>query len=225
MADFSHSYPEGNLPLISLKKRGGKLFHFLEKTQPVKLYRANELIYLQNETAERFYYIRNGRARIFLTSPEGAEKTLAIAQSGSLLGEASFFSGTLRVSSAKTIEKSEIISIERPVLLDCFQRFPELAMELFRYLSETIRMLSAQVDSMAFQQADQRLAGLLVQLSQDGFVHSTHEELSLLAGVSRVTVSRIVSFFAKKEWISTGYGRISILQPQALLYFSYDRQN
>lgn len=66
-------------------------------------------------------------------------------------------------------------------------------MELCRYLSGTIRMLSAQVDSMTFQQADQRLAELLLQLSQEAegsslstplprVVRATHEELAFSGG-------------------------------------------
>ena len=108
-------------------------------------------------------------------------------------------------------------------------------MELCRYLSGTIRMLSAQVDSMTFQQADQRLAELLLQLSQEAegsslstplprVVRATHEELASLAGVSRVTVSRVLTKFAEKGWISTGYGVISLLKSDCLEFFSR-RQN
>lgn len=226
MAAFN---PEGFSHLPAAQKgQKENPWRFLEETQPVKLYGANQLIYLQEETAERFYYLKSGRARIFLSSPEGAEKTLAIAQSGSLLGEASFFSGSPRVSSAKTIEKSQIIAIDQPILLESFRKRPELALELCRYLSGTIRMLSAQVDSMTFQQADQRLAELLLQLSRREVssvqgprtVRATHEELASLAGVSRVTVSRVLAAFAGRGWISTGYGSISLLNPQKLESFS-----
>ena len=225
--EYNSRQTDTSLPAVR-KNSGENPWRFLEETQPVKLYGANELIYLQEETAERFYYLKSGKVRIFLSSPEGAEKTLAIAQAGSLLGEASFFSGSPRVSSAKTMEKSRIISIDRPILLESFRRRPELAMELCRYLSGTIRMLSAQVDSMTFQQADQRLAELLLQLSQgEGggrsdvrAVRATHEELASLAGVSRVTVSRVLSAFARKGWISTGYGLISLLRPEKLETFS-----
>ncbi len=233
MAAFN---PEGFSRLPAAQKgQKDNPWRFLEETQPVKLYGANQLIYLQEETAERFYYLKSGRVRIFLSSVGGSEKTLAIAQAGSLLGEASFFSGSPRVSSAKTVEKSQIISIDRPILLESFRKRPELALELCRYLSGTIRMLSAQVDSMTFQQADQRLAELLLQLSQEAegsslstplprVVRATHEELASLAGVSRVTVSRVLTKFAEKGWISTGYGVISLLKSDCLEFF-FRRQN
>ena len=88
-------------------------WRIFEETQPIKLYAKNQMIYLQEETAIRFYYLKKGRVKIFLSSPDGLEKTLAVLQPGSLFGEASFFDGKPRVSSAKTLEKSEILSIDR----------------------------------------------------------------------------------------------------------------
>lgn len=194
---------------------------FLEESQPIKLYGPNQLLYLQQETAEQFYYLKSGRVRIFLSSPSGEEKTLSIAEAGSLLGEAAFFDGNPRVSSARTLVKSQIITITREILLRCFREKPERALELCRYLSSTIRMLSAQVDSMAFQQADQRLAELLLRLQRCGRIAATHEELGALAGVSRVTVSRIISRFAKWGWIETGYGTIILRKPEKLSLLSH----
>ena len=102
-----------------------------------------KMIYLQEETAIRFYYLKKGRVKIFLSSPDGLEKTLAVLQPGSLFGEASFFDGKPRVSSAKTLEKSEILSIDRTGLEHCFRQDPQLAFHLLRHLSGTIRMIDA----------------------------------------------------------------------------------
>lgn len=187
-----------------------------EKTQPVKLYAKNQIVYLQEETAIQFYYLKKGRVKIFLSSPGGMEKTLTVLKPGNLFGEASFFDGKPRVSSAKTMEKSEILSVDRVSLERCFQQDSQLAFHLLRHLSGTIRMLSAQVDSMAFLQADARLAQLLLSLAEGGHIALTHEELAGLAAVSRVTVSRILAQWVQKGWISTGYREITVCDPQAL---------
>jgi len=92
-------------------------------------------------------------------------------------------------------------------------------MNLLTYLSQTIRMLSAQVNTMTFLQADQRLAGLLLKLSVGRTVHTTHEELACLAGVSRVTVSRILNSFAQKGLVATRYREIEILDEEGLKDF------
>ena len=184
------------------------------------------MIYFQGDLAERFYYLKKGSVKIFLSSESGMEKTLAVLKPGDVFGEAAFFDGLPRVSSAKTMEKSEIVSIDRPTLLDHFRRNPDLALHLLTFLSRRVRMLSAQVDTMTFLQADQRLAQLLLQTAErsgngEQVVHATHEELGSLVGVSRVTVSKILNDFVRKGWVETRYRSLVLLDKSALRGFAF----
>jgi CRP-like cAMP-binding protein len=183
----------------------------LEKSHTPHIYPKNKMIYWQEAPADKFYLLKSGRVKIFLSSENGMEKTLTVLEDYSIFGEAAFFDGLPRVSSAKALVQSEIIVITRQSLMDSICKEPQLALNLLTYLSKTIRMLSAQVDSMTFLQADQRLARLLLKLAEDGSVRATHEDLAGLAGVSRITVSRILTGFVQKGWIATCYREIKIL--------------
>jgi CRP-like cAMP-binding protein len=193
-----------------------KEWEILGDAAPARIFRKGETVYLQGSHAGEFYYLKKGRVKIFLSSEDGGEKTLTIIRDGSIFGEAAFFDGQPRVSSARTLEDSEIAAVDGPGLMECFRREPRLAMSLLSYLSQTIRMLSAQVDTLSFREADERLASLLLKLSEGGTVRATHEDLAGLAGVSRVTASRILSDFARKGWIDTRYREIAVLDPDAL---------
>lgn len=192
---------------------------------PGLLYPPNQMIYLQGEEALRFYYLKKGEAKTFITSKNGGEKTLSVVTEGNFLGEASFFDGLPRVSSAKTTQKSEIISIDQEMLLHLIQEHPMLAIGLLRDLSKTVRMLSAQVDGMTFELADQRIAQLLINsaLRQENMflVHYTHEEIGNLVGVSRITVSKILNRFVKEGYIKTHYGYIEIADKEGLQRFAF----
>lgn len=50
----------------------------------------------------------------------------------------------------------------------------------------------------------------------DGIVAITHEEIANTVGVSRVTVSKTLSRFAKSGYISTEYRRILIKSRESL---------
>lgn len=192
----------------------------LEKSHTPHTYPKNKMIYWQEAPAGEFYYLKSGSVKIFLSSENGMEKTLTVLKSGSIFGEAAFFDGLPRVSSAKTLVESEIITVTRQSLMDCFRREPQLAMNLLMYLSQTIRMLSAQVDTMTFLQADRRIAQLLLKLAANGTVSATHDDIAGLAGVSRVTVSRILNRFAQNGWIAPHYREVQILNEAGLKKFT-----
>ena len=192
----------------------------LENTHTSRNYPKNKMIYWQEAPAGEFYYLKSGSVKIFLSSENGMEKTLTVLKSGSIFGEAAFFDGLPRVSSAKTLVESEIITVTRQSLMDCFRREPQLAMNLLMYLSQTIRMLSAQVDTMTFLQADRRIAQLLLKLAANGTVSATHDDIAGLAGVSRVTVSRILNRFAQNGWIAPHYREVQILNEAGLKKFT-----
>ena len=177
--------------------------------------------YFQDETDSRFYYLKKGRVRIFLNSDDGAERTLVLRESGSIFGEAAFFDGQPRMSSARTVTDCEIVAVGRAELMAVFRREPGIAMQMLQFLAKTVRMLSAQVDTMTFFPADRRLAGVLVSLcGRDDAVHASQEELGSLTGVTRVTVSRVLQMFVKRGWVRLGYRTVQVLEKKALEDFA-----
>ncbi|HIW94319.1 MAG TPA: Crp/Fnr family transcriptional regulator [Candidatus Flavonifractor merdipullorum] len=189
----------------------------LAEGQAVLPYSPGQLIYLQDTEAQVFYYIVSGTVRCFLSAPTGEERTLTLHHAGDLIGEAAFFDKQPRVSSAVAVTPCTLVSIDRPHLEEVFSRRPDLAVSMLEYLARTVRLLSAHVDS-AFLQADRRLARYLLTLIPDenGILSCTHEELGAAVGLSRVTVSRTLSKFAKDGLIRTGYRSLVILDRKAL---------
>lgn len=209
---------------FSQKENSGSEIHgeiqgILQKASAPREYAKGQIIYRQGDFAQCFYYLNKGKVSVFMTSADGLEKTLNTASKGEILGEAAFFDKMPRVSSAKAVEKSEIVSIDRNKLIKLIGDYPNLAMELLKIQAKRIRLLSSQIDSMAFLQADARIAQILLQYKSTRkgktVVHLTHEEIGSMVGVSRVTVSKILNVFAKKQMIRTNYREIEIInQPE-----------
>ena len=192
----------------------------LERAGTPRLYEKGETIYRQGSRAKTFYYLKSGGVRVFLSAENGAEKTLSVMKPGRVFGEAAFFDGLPRVSSAKAVARSEVVPVMRSGLTECIRREPQLAVSLLAYLARTVRMLSAQLDTVAVQQADERVARLLLNLSKEsGLVRATHEDLAALAGVSRVTVSRVLGGFSRRGWVETRYRSIRVADAGALRRF------
>lgn len=181
-----------------------------ESLGTVRNFAKGEIIYRQGDLARTFCYLKKGRVSVFMTSIDGMEKTLNTASKGELLGEGAFFDKKPRVSSARAVTNCEVVMIDEQTLTNLFAKHPKLAFELLEILSNRIRLLSAQLDSMTFLQADARIARLLLQSEKDGRVAITHEEIAAAVGVSRVTVSKTLGKFSASGDISTAYRKIII---------------
>lgn len=175
------------------------------------------LIYLQGTEATCFYYLKEGRVKSFIQSEDGAERVLNIYETGSLFGEASFFDELPRVSSAVALTPCQLVPIDRELVTQEIAQDPELALAMMKYLARTVRLLSGQVDQMAFHPARWRVARYLLSLSPAvGTVQCTQEDMAASVSVSRITVSRILNDFAKKGWVRLGYRGLELLDSGAL---------
>ena len=181
-----------------------------------KSFAKGEIIYHQGDIADRFYYIKKGKATVFMISPDGMEKTLNTAAKGELIGEGAFFDHKPRVSSAKAVTASELTIIDKKILLDLIQKNPPIAFELLEILATRIRLLTTQLDSMTFMQADARIAKLLLDDMVNGKVSLTHEEIALAVGVSRITVTKALSRLSAQGILATHYRGIKILDKAGL---------
>lgn len=182
----------------------------LESVGITRAYSKGEIIYHQGDNAESFFLLKKGKVKVFMTSVDGMEKILNTATSGELLGEGAFFDKQPRVSSASAVTNSELVVIDKSHLEELIAKYPSLALGLLEILANRIRLLSAQLDSMTFMNADSRIAKLLLESEVRGNVKFTHEEIANAVGVSRVTVSKALGRFAKNGCVCTEYGYVKI---------------
>ena len=201
------------------------IWDLLGEGRPPKQYSAGQLIYLQGTQPECFYYLKEGEARSFISLDSGEERILTVHRAGDLMGEASFFDNCPRVSSAVAVSACLVFSVDRPQLDAVFLRHPELALPMLQYLARTVRLLSAHVDGMSFLSADRRIARYLLSLPpRQGSLHCTHEEIGEAVGVSRVTVSRVLSQWSRQGLVSTGYGSLTLLDRDRLLALAHPEE-
>ena len=180
-------------------------------------YRAGRMVYLQGTRPECFYYLISGSVRSFISSPSGEERVLTVHRTGDLMGEASFFDGCPRVTSAMALEDCLILSVNRDQLDRAFQRHPELALPMLQHLARTVRTLSDHVGASSLP-APQRVARWLLSqpAAEDGSIRATHEGIGQAVGLSRVTVSRVLGDLASKGLVRLGYRSVTVRNRESL---------
>jgi CRP/FNR family transcriptional regulator len=201
------------------------LYSVIDRIGICKRYKKNEIIYLQGDHANTFFLLKSGRVRLFFTSENGNELNLRILGANKIFGDASYFSRTSRVTSASALTDVELLAVDLQKLLPFLTKYSGLIAELLDLMSQTIRLFSIQVYSMAFLSADKKVAHILVQLgtyfkTKETDLHYsidyTHQDIAELIGIARVTTTKELKKFEKLGWISLMYRNIHILNEAAL---------
>ena len=151
-----------------------------------------------------------------MTSDEGEVRRPTTYGPGSIFGEASFFDGMPRVSTAEAATDCKIVRLSHDKVDELFRELSGAGL-CHDYVSgpDGSTAASGHVDTMSFQSAQQRLANLLLNHPQGNEIRVTHEELAAALGLSRVTVSRLLGSFSKQKLVETGYGTITRIEPKA----------
>lgn len=195
-----------------------EMLNLLSELAVTRVYWDKEIIYYQEEKADWCYYLKKGKVRIFVASEDGQEKTLAVYRSQTLFGEAAFLDGQPRTTTAVALSESEVLVIGKEHVLQCFREQPSLAWSIMSSLSQTIRMLSTQINQITFLSARERLIQFLIGEYEKGYLEISHtqEEIGAFIGSSRVTISRELNELKRKGILAIHYGKIQIVSVEEL---------
>lgn len=202
-----------------------KYFTYFQQIGTLKTYTKDEIIYLQNDSADFLYLIVKGRVRVYTISSAGHETTLEIIEKGRIFGESSFLSERIRPTTVAAVNSVTLILCNVQNLIPLLCGSPELMTLLFQHLSETCNHLSHQIYRLTSCDRFQQIADFLLEETSaanydkgitENSIPYTHEEIGGILGLNRVTVSRVLSQFSHQGLIQTNYGKITILDREGL---------
>jgi len=166
-------------------------------------YARGEHVYRQGELSTRFHLVLSGRVRIYLHRPDGTERSLAYAETGATLGEAASVDGRPRHLAATCTQHSQIVSVTRDALLTAARTDPELLLEITRRIAykQRVMQLHVLIEGLPARERVILLLGHLVEAYGEVALDTTTrlsirpavDELALLVGLTRVTMSRELS--------------------------------
>lgn len=200
-------------------------FGMFEAVGQLLHYRAGELIYMQQDSADILYLIRKGRVRVYLSTESGEEVTLEIVEKGRIFGESSFVQDACRPTTVSAVTDTELVACRLSELGPALCSSWELTNALLQMMSDTCDYLSRLVKRAYLYDRRERLAAFLLEQTAvdnpdkgivDGALPYTHEDLALVVGLSRVTVSRVLGEFQRQGWVECGYRKIRVRDREGL---------
>lgn len=159
----------------------------LETSMTRKRAGAKHLIFLEKDEADAIYFIINGAIRIFKTSPEGKEVTLALLFEGDFFGETGILTDGYRTAGAETLEPCDLLVLEKERFIGILKEHGEITLKLFKEVSRRLTFTNEQLESLINRDIQARVKESLRRYEG---VRLTHQEIANIVGSTRESVSR-----------------------------------
>jgi CRP/FNR family transcriptional regulator, cyclic AMP receptor protein len=172
-------------------------------------YQRDHAIFSQGDKADAVFYIQTGKVKLTVVSKRGKEAVVAILQEGSFFGEGSLAGQPLRMSTASAVQRTTMIRVEKPTMLELLHEDKAFAERFLAHLlARNIRMEADLVDHL-FNSSEKRLARLLLLLANFGqeskpiplIAKMSQETLAEMIGTTRSRVSYFLNRFRKLGFV------------------------
>jgi CRP/FNR family transcriptional regulator len=196
-------------------------FHYLESIMYTKKIEKDHFLFLDNDLADRLYYIKKGQVKITKMTEDGKELVLYIFQEGDLIGELGISPESRYTYSAKVTRNCEAGVIQQKDLETIIWQHGEVAVEFMKWMSNMHAITRSKFRDLMLYGKKGALCSTLIRLANsygimtpDGIVlsqHFTNTDLAELVGTSRETVNRMLSQLKKEDVIAFHEGNIKII--------------
>ena len=175
-------------------------------------------IFRQGQPADSLFYIRRGKVKLTVISPQGKEAIVAILSAGEFFGEGCIAGQALRMATAIAITDCSLDKIDKPLMARMLHERHDVA-ELFvkHLLTRNIRYEADLVDQL-FNSSEKRLARILLLLSHYGkeskaetvIPRVNQDTLAQMVGTTRSRVSHFMNRFREHGFIDYDDGGLTV---------------
>lgn len=198
-------------------------------------YPANHGFGSPGEILDGIYYIKDGRTKHYMLSPDGVEKVLYVLSSGWLFGETPYILHTRTGLYSQTEIASVLYKIGRDdvdSLMETSKLFRETLMQCY---ANKLLILRCEIENLSFNSCKNRIKRLFcasVDLDNisdpqwyDLKIKYTHYQLGVIVGAARVTISKLIQELCAETFIRVLNRQIQINRQLYEAYISTINQD
>jgi CRP/FNR family cyclic AMP-dependent transcriptional regulator len=180
-----------------------------------------------DDPPDRIHIVKAGRVRVYRMSPDGKQLTLDIYEKGTILGDMSLLGqDRLPEAYAEAIDDGVICTITPDELRRLIERYPVIGVNIIRHLSRRLQAAEREIEAMAYQRVDQRLARRLLDMGHRFGVRTergtliearlTQQELAEMVGTTRETLAHTLADFRRRGLLDTAHHQVVIRDAERL---------
>jgi len=178
-----------------------------------------EMVLFEEEPAQVLYFVASGVVKVFKTSAEGKEQILNIVLPGGSFNEVPLFDGGLNLASAQAMAPAVLYGINISDLEAIIGKYPQVALNANRVLSQRIRDMVSLVEDLSFRHVTGRVARILLEYAGDGTdprPRLTQQEMASMAGTAREMIGRSLKVLEDEGAIRLDRHRLLITDKETL---------
>lgn len=192
-----------------------------------KSFDKDENIFFEGDKSDTLYIINEGKIKLYKSTKSGKEQILHILSEGEFFGELNLVKAGEYHFNARAITPVKLCTLTNEDMKNIVLTRPEIGLKVLEVLGERLSKLETMVQTLATNDAEVRLASLLIQLSEENGkrtpqgieirVPISREDMSNLTGVARETISRKLKKLQEQGIIKViGNRKIIILDEEEL---------
>lgn len=182
-------------------------------------YEANTPLTREGDEANELCYITRGEVRAFCSSPDGEELTLFYIGADNMIFTEALVDETPKIlRNSETTTAVDMYAIDAKQFMEIWNEGGYPMQELMVHTVHRFMLLHEYICCAHFRESDKRVAYLLyTSYTRSGpVIHYTHEQIASIAGINRVSVSRIINNLVKENILAQGYRKIEVIDAERL---------
>jgi CRP/FNR family transcriptional regulator, cyclic AMP receptor protein len=190
-----------------------------------------EVVFREGDSGDTCFVVRSGCVRVARRHSDGRQITLAELGEGDIFGELAMFGGETRSATVEAVEATTAVAILAGDLRRLMRDHAEIAVKMLGGLADRLRAANERISRQSFQTVAGRVASALlaqVETRYEGgaeggqiVIRATQSQIAQLAGASRESASRFLAKLERAGVITTGRGKVTIHEPDALHNYIY----
>lgn len=184
-------------------------------------YDRGAVVFVAEERPTAVHVVAGGLLRVFVTSLDGSEPTLALLSEGTVVGELGVLAGVPRSASVGALRRSQLIEIPAAVFTAAYEAEPAMARRLVELLSDRLRTTTDSMADLTYLDLGGRLAKyLLREFERAGTTTLTlslnQTELGQMIGGARQTVNQLLQSLERANLIAIDGRTVRVLDRDGL---------
>jgi CRP/FNR family cyclic AMP-dependent transcriptional regulator len=185
-----------------------------------RTYQKGEYIYLQEEEADKIYFLFSGRVKIGTYAESGKEVTKTILGKGEVFGELSMVGAEKRRDFAQAMEDAVVCIISLDQMKDLLRDHSGLNLFLMRIMGSRVLQMEKRLESLVFKDSRSRIIEFLHDLAVEkgqrvGYEQVvrkflTHQEIANMTATSRQTVTTVLNELRNENIITFNRRRLLV---------------